>query len=291
MPQDLLEDFGLGGDRRRRIGGPAAGHVQLSLAHADGEYGLFAESELVRAADQTVRPGGVKQRLEGKHQRVDPQVRVLGRERVPPGFTVTTEACVAFMREQHEPAGLERQVADAMSRLEQTAGKRFADEKDPLLVSVRSGARESMPGMLDTILNVGLNGVSVGGLASSTENERFAWDSYRRFVQMFGNVCRGVPGEKIEDAIKKRKSDAGVKEDTELGVDDLKGLVELHGIPAVFSPVLPILYQCVDWNVSLPEFCRDVEYLVLAGVAFSTLPISIRPFGKQRRVAREVAVI
>src|SRR5918996_5474367 len=98
------------------------------------------------------------------------------------------------------------------------------DNDDPLLVSVRSGARESMPGMLDTVLNLGLNDESVEGLARATENERFAWDSYRRFVQMFGNVSRGVPGEKFEAAIKEIKSDRGVKDDTELDVDALKEL-------------------------------------------------------------------
>src|SRR5438067_1127669 len=126
--------------------------------------------------------------LGGKGANVAEMTRVLGTDRVPPGFTVTTEACVAFMREGHEPKGLEQEVAAAMARLERTAGKRFGDEHDPLLVSVRSGARESMPGMLDTILNVGLGDRSVDGVAASTDNERFAWDSYRRLIQMFGNV-------------------------------------------------------------------------------------------------------
>jgi pyruvate,orthophosphate dikinase len=130
------------------------------------------------------------------------------------------------MRAGHEPDGLEEQVADAMKRLEETAGKRFGDDEDPLLVSVRSGARESMPGMLDTILNVGLNDTSVVGLATATDNERFAWDSYRRLVQMFGNVASGVSGEKFEDAIAQAKRDEGVETDTELSVDALKGLVE-----------------------------------------------------------------
>jgi pyruvate,orthophosphate dikinase len=152
--------------------------------------------------------------------------RVLGSERVPPGFTVTTEACVAFMRQGHEPEGLEEQVAEAMARLEQTAGKRFADEEDPLLVSVRSGARESMPGMLDTILNVGLNDRSLRGLAKSTENERFAWDSYRRLIQMFGNVVHGVPGEKFERVIGEAKRGAGAQSDTGLGTDALRELVD-----------------------------------------------------------------
>src|SRR3954469_6624368 len=165
--------------------------------------------------------------LGGKGANVAEMTRILGEERVPAGFTITTEACVAYMKAGlTEPDELESQVPDALAKLEESAGKKLGDSDDPLLVSVRSGARESMPGMMDTVLKLGLNDESVEGLAKKTENERFAWDSYRRFVQMFGNVCRGVPGEKIEDAIKARKKDAGVKEDTELSVDDLRGLVD-----------------------------------------------------------------
>src|SRR5919199_1501409 len=164
--------------------------------------------------------------LGGKGANVAEMTRVLGAERVPAGFTITTEACVAYMRDEGFPDGLEDQVIEALEQLEEQAGKKLGDPDDPLLVSVRSGARESMPGMMDTVLNLGLNDRSVEGLAKKTANERFAWDSYRRFVQMFGNVCRGVPGEKIEDAIKARKNEAGVKEDTELSVDDLKALVD-----------------------------------------------------------------
>src|SRR3954471_869167 len=164
--------------------------------------------------------------LGGKGANVAEMTRVLGAERVPAGFTITTEACVAYMRDEGFPDGLEEQVGEALGRLEEQAGKKLGDPDDPLLVSVRSGARESMPGMLDTILNLGLTDRSVEGLAKLTEKERFAWDSYRRFVQMFGNVARGVPGEEIEDRIKERKRAAGVKLDTELGVDDLKALVQ-----------------------------------------------------------------
>src|SRR4051794_27418433 len=165
--------------------------------------------------------------LGGKGANVAEMTRILGAERVPAGFTITTEACVAYMNaDRQEPEGLDDQVDEALSRLEEHVGKRLGESDDPLLVSVRSGARESMPGMMDTVLNLGLNDESVEGLARKTENERFAWDSYRRFVQMFGNVCRGVPGEKIEDAIRARKSEAGVKEDTELSVDDLRALVD-----------------------------------------------------------------
>src|SRR5215208_2313697 len=165
--------------------------------------------------------------LGGKGANVAEMTRVLGAERVPAGFTITTEACVAYMEAgRNEPEGLDGEVAEALARLEERAVKWLGDPEDPLLVSVRSGARESMPGMMDTVLNLGLNDRSVEGLAARTGNERFAWDSYRRFVQMFGNVCRGVPGEEIEAAIQKRKDAADVKLDTELSVDDLRGLVD-----------------------------------------------------------------
>src|SRR3982751_2733245 len=115
--------------------------------------------------------------LGGKGANVAEMTRVLGAERVPAGFTITTEACVAYMNGDREfPDGLDEQVADGLSRLEDRAGKELGDDEDPLLVSVRSGARESMPGMLDTILNLGMNDQSVEGLARATENERFAWD-------------------------------------------------------------------------------------------------------------------
>src|SRR3954452_18744983 len=169
----------------------------------------------------------MRELLGGKGANVAEMTRILGEERVPAGFTITTEACVAYMKAgRSEPDELEQQVAESLQKLESSAGKKLGDAGDPLLVSVRSGARESMPGMMDTVLNLGLNDESVEGLARKTENERFAWDSYRRFVQMFGNVCRGVPGDQIEDAIKAQKKEAGVKDDTELSVDDLKALVD-----------------------------------------------------------------
>src|SRR3954469_24355576 len=169
----------------------------------------------------------MRELLGGKGANVAEMTRILGTDRVPAGFTITTEACVAYMNaDRSEPDELEAQVAEALDKLEEQAGKQLGDPDDPLLVSVRSGARESMPGMMDTVLNLGLGDQSVDGLAKKTDNERFAWDSYRRFVQMFGNVCRGVPGEKIEDAIKERKQQAGVKEDTQLTTDDLKRLVD-----------------------------------------------------------------
>jgi pyruvate, orthophosphate dikinase len=166
----------------------------------------------------------MRELLGGKGANVAEMTRVLGAERVPAGFTITTEACVAYMKEDDFPEGLEEQVAEALERLEEQAEKKLGDSGDPLLVSVRSGARESMPGMLDTVLNLGLNDESVAGLAASTDNERFAWDSYRRFVQMFGNVCRGIGGERFEELIEEAKGQAGVEDDVELGVDELKAL-------------------------------------------------------------------
>jgi pyruvate, orthophosphate dikinase len=155
----------------------------------------------------------MRELLGGKGAGVAEMTRVLGPGRVPAGFTITTEACVAYMNAGRElPEGLEEQVAEALDRLEEQAGKRLGDPGDPLLVSVRSGARESMPGMLDTVLNLGLNDESVVGLG----DDRFAWDSYRRFVQMFGNVCRGIPGERYEDLI----SEAG----RDLDADGLRAL-------------------------------------------------------------------
>jgi pyruvate,orthophosphate dikinase len=165
--------------------------------------------------------------LGGKGANVAEMTRILGAARVPAGFTITTEACVAYMdADRSEPAGLDGQVAEALSRLEASTGKRLGDPDDPLLVSVRSGARESMPGMMDTVLNLGLNDASVEGLASKTANPRFAWDSYRRFVQMFGNVVREVPGERLEEVIKGLKGEQGVKLDTDLDVDALRELTD-----------------------------------------------------------------
>jgi len=169
----------------------------------------------------------MRELLGGKGANVAEMTRILGQERVPAGFTITTEACVAYMQAgQTEPDELAEQVAEALGRLEEQTGKKLGDDEDPLLVSVRSGARESMPGMLDTVLNLGLNDTSVEGLASKTENERFAWDSYRRFVQMFSNVVRGIEGEHFEQAIQAAKDERGVETDVELDVAALRDLTD-----------------------------------------------------------------
>ena len=145
---------------------------------------------------------------------------------VPGGFTVTTEACVAYLGTDGGafPPGLERQIDAAVATLEAAAGRRLGDPADPLLVSVRSGGRESMPGMMDTVLNLGLGDEAVAGLAARTGNERFAWDSYRRFVQMFGDVVCGIDSMLFEQAIRALKEERGVALDTELEAADLRRL-------------------------------------------------------------------
>jgi pyruvate,orthophosphate dikinase len=145
---------------------------------------------------------------------------------VPPGFIITTEACKAYLQTGNNPADLARQIDEHLAKLEDDMGKKLGDAEDPLLVSVRSGARFSMPGMMDTVLNVGLNDNSVKGLAEQAGNERFAWDSYRRLIQMFGKTVSEVPGVAFEHALDQAKHARNVKNDTDLGADDLRQLVE-----------------------------------------------------------------
>jgi pyruvate,orthophosphate dikinase len=145
---------------------------------------------------------------------------------VPAGFTITTDACRAFMAAHDIPDGLEEEVAEHIARLEERSGKRFGDVSDPLLVSVRSGAAVSMPGMMDSILNLGLNDPAVEGLARSTGNDRFAYDSYRRLLQMFGEVVDGIDGHRFERRLSDVKQGKGVQQDTDLEADDLRALVD-----------------------------------------------------------------
>ena len=146
---------------------------------------------------------------------------------VPPGFTITTEACREYLSQGSEPSELRVQVTMALRQLEDNIGRRLGDRHDPLLVSVRSGAAFSMPGMMETVLNIGLNDASVKGLAEESGDERFAWDSYRRLVQMFGKTVLEMPGEVFSDALDKAKSTKGVSSDVDLDVDDLKSLVTM----------------------------------------------------------------
>jgi len=146
---------------------------------------------------------------------------------VPPGFTISTEVCSLYYKNNRTyPNEVRAQVAENLGRLEREMGKKLGDRNDPLLVSVRSGAAVSMPGMMDTVLNLGLNSSAVKGIAGNTGNARFAWDAYRRFIQMYGDVVMGVPHENFENALNAIKKERGVEADTELDADDLRRVVE-----------------------------------------------------------------
>lgn len=146
---------------------------------------------------------------------------------VPAGFTLSTRVCMDFLAQGEQyPAGLKEDVLAALAKTEAAMNARFADRDNPLLVSVRSGARVSMPGMMDTILNLGLNDLTVEAIARKTDNPRFAYDSYRRFIQMFANVVRGIDSHLMEDALDQLKTRKGVSEDTDLSADDLKKLTQ-----------------------------------------------------------------
>ena len=147
---------------------------------------------------------------------------------VPPGFIITTEACQAYMEAGDLPDGLMEGVTEYLGDLEENTGKHLGDPEDPLLVSVRSGAPVSMPGMMDTVLNLGLNDTAVEGLAHRTGDERFARDSYRRFIQMFGDIVLEIEGEKFEKALDDLKRERGVEEDTDLSAEDLGKLIDTY---------------------------------------------------------------
>ncbi|HMT47272.1 MAG TPA: PEP/pyruvate-binding domain-containing protein, partial [Novosphingobium sp.] len=145
---------------------------------------------------------------------------------VPPGFTITTEECVRYLAEGGDfSASLRAEVATALTHIERAVGKKFGDPANPLLVSVRSGARVSMPGMMDTVLNLGLNDVTVEGLAASFGDARFAWDSYRRFIQMYSDVVLGLDHHLFEDALEIAKEDNGFYADVEMGEEHWRALV------------------------------------------------------------------
>jgi pyruvate,orthophosphate dikinase len=152
---------------------------------------------------------------------------------VPPGFTITTEACRVYLRSGHEPEELSGEIDEHLASLERAMGKKLGQSDDPLLVSVRSGAKYSMPGMMETVLNIGLNDQSVRGLAKQADNERFAFDSYRRLIQMFGKTVLGIQSEHFEDALEAVKNAKGTTNDLDLDAEDLRKLVETFKVVVV----------------------------------------------------------
>jgi pyruvate,orthophosphate dikinase len=191
---------------------------------------------------------------------------------VPPGFTITTEACIEYYKNDKKyPDGLWDQAKAALKTLEEAMGKKFGDVANPLLVSVRSGARVSMPGMMDTVLNLGLTDETVKGLVKSSGNARFAYDSYRRFIQMFSDVVMGIPHHKFEHILSDVKNERGVKEDTELSGEDMARVVELFkglvskelGTPFPQDPMLQLEYAVNavfdSWNNQRAKTYRKIN--------------------------------
>ena len=173
---------------------------------------------------------GMKELLGGKGSNLAEMTRM--DMPVPPGFTITTEACNYFSREGSYPDGLEKEIEEHLKSLEEKMGKTLGDSDDPLLVSVRSGAAISMPGMMDTVLNLGLNDQSVEGLAKQTGDERFAYDAYRRFIQMFADIVmfpedmNREEREVFEQELTRKKKESGVKQDVNLTAEDWKDVVK-----------------------------------------------------------------
>ncbi|NJC32849.1 pyruvate,orthophosphate dikinase [Sphingomonas jejuensis] len=166
---------------------------------------------------------------------------------VPPGFTISTEMCARYYEEgERFPDSLRDEVRDGLAHIEAVTGKRFGDPADPLLVSVRSGARVSMPGMMDTVLNLGLNDQTVEGLAATSGDERFAWDSYRRFVQMYADVVLGLDHDRFEEALEEAKEDRGYFLDTDMGADDWRQVV------AAYKEIVE-----ADWGKPFPQDVHD----------------------------------
>jgi pyruvate,orthophosphate dikinase len=195
---------------------------------------VYAFDELALAERAAKSAGGVRGLLGGKGANLAEMVKL--KMPVPPGFVVTTEACNAFLAaNERVPKGMWEQVGAALRALERASGKKFGDPRNPLLVSCRSGAKFSMPGMMDTVLNIGLNDEVVAGLARLTADERFAFDAYRRLIQMFGAVVLGVPGKAFEERLAEQRSRRGVWNEADLLAEDLKeitaafkGIVQGH---------------------------------------------------------------
>jgi pyruvate,orthophosphate dikinase len=197
---------------------------------------------------------------------------------VPPGFTISTRACIGYLKSGSWPEGLDDEIEQHLRGLEESMGRRLGDENDPLLVSVRSGAKYSMPGMMDTVLNLGLNDRSVQGLASQSGNPRFAWDAYRRFIQMFGKIVMGVPGEVFEEALEKAKAKKGKDaKDTDLDEKDLRKLVE--GFKAIVKEHTGELF---------PEDPRDQLRMAIEAVFRSWNNERAKTYRKQYKIADDL---
>jgi pyruvate,orthophosphate dikinase len=186
---------------------------------------VYLFSEVEEAEKKAGDWEGVRSLLGGKGANLAEMTRI--GVPVPPGFTITTEACNAYLEAGEQlPEGLWEQTLEALKTIEEQTGKTFGDPRNPLLVSVRSGAKFSMPGMMDTVLNIGLNDETVPGMIELTGNERFVWDAYRRLLQMYGSVVLGISDEHFDDVMDARKKETGVALDTELDVEDWKVISE-----------------------------------------------------------------
>jgi pyruvate,orthophosphate dikinase len=210
---------------------------------------------------------------------------------VPPGFTITCQACMEYYNATPPayPAGLAEEIAAHVERLEAKMGKRLGDNDDPLLVSVRSGSPFSMPGMMDTVLNLGLNDTSVLGVIAKTGNERFAWDSYRRFIQMFSKVVLDAEGDLFENAINKMKMDRGVTSDTDLTAEDLKSLVEIFkGIVAEHVSAADFPTLAVDGKVAFPQEVSSQLRLAIEAVFKSWMNERAVYYRKMEKIADDL---
>jgi pyruvate, orthophosphate dikinase len=185
---------------------------------------VYLFKEVQEAEDYAGSWDGVRRLLGGKGANLAEMTRI--DVPVPPGFTISTEACIAYQDDKSFPAGMWDQALDALKDVETQTGKKFGNPENPLLVSCRSGAMMSMPGMMDTVLNLGLNDETAEGMVELTENERFVYDSYRRLIQMFGAVVLGISDEAFEDVLESFKEEKGAQNDTDLDAASLKELTK-----------------------------------------------------------------
>src|ERR1051325_7763384 len=204
---------------------PSVYFLQLSSKFSSQDLTKMAKHVYLFGGKSADGDGKMKELLGGKGANLA-EMCLIGIP-VPPGFTITTEVCAAYYDQgKNIPADAIPQTNDPLAKMEGIVGKKFGDPADPLLVSVRSGAALSMPGMMNTILNLGLTDASVEGLAAKTGNPRFAYDGYRRLIDMFGSTAMDVDHEHFEHEIHEMKKAKGVKNDTDLTADDLKELVK-----------------------------------------------------------------